>query len=713
MNVTRLLSTIAFATCLLSTAFAQETHSVKEDSQPAFAVHPGVRFLTASSAQLRWETTTPGEHTVAFGPSRKLGRFAKSESEGRSHRVVLDDLQSGRTYWYRFGKRQNGKLVFSPFFQFDAAMNYMPESIQSEDQNETIEAIVAHLRQKSGFAVTVGAIDWDWVESLAAQTMLTVVATSADEAVVQRLRQRWYQQSNYGIRLSARLADTLPKSFANLVIASADEIEQARSMVAKLGQVVSVGGKPDLLDYTWTDLGDGVFIGSQSDAEPLAKWGHQYGSTGNASFSGETLGGIDKASQLAMKWIGRPGADFGIDRNPRMPAPLATGGRLFHQGMNRMIALDAYNGTVLWSLEIPGLRRVNIPRDSANWCADEETVYAAVGDRLWLIDAATGEMKTTFQLPDNDNYSDNDKSNWGYIAVAEETLIATSMKPGSDYDEFWGKASWYDNKDDAATAKVCGQSIIAFEKDYGAVKWQYPADAIVHSTIAIADDHVYFVVVDDPTLASSENGKLQNKQIWAKSSVVCLDIETGQQLWKQPVPKQNDQVIVSFGIADGSQYILETSGDNQFYFSAFDSATGNSRWTRSARWPEDHHGAHMQHAVLMNGKILIQPHVIDAETGEIERSDTLGKRRGCATPVGAGNFVIYRGGTGPLSLWSLKDDQPTEFARLRPSCWLSTIPAQGMLFSPEGGGGCSCGGWMETSIGFAPFVDHDGKEDSQ
>ena len=67
---------------------------------------------------------------------------------------------------------------------------------------------------------------------------------------------------------------------------------------------------------------------------------------------------------LEVQWLGRPGADFGIDRNPRMPAPLAVNGRLFHQGMNRIIALDSYNGAVLWSLEIPALRRVNMPRDA-------------------------------------------------------------------------------------------------------------------------------------------------------------------------------------------------------------------------------------------------------------------------------------------------------------------------------------------------------------
>ena len=40
--------------------------------------------------------------------------------------------------------------------------------------------------------------------------------------------------------------------------------------------------------------------------------------------------------------------------------------------------------------------------------------------------------------------------------------------------------------------------------------------------------------------------------------------------------------------------------------------------------------------------------------------------------------------------------------RLRPDCWVSTIPAEGMILSPEAGGGCSCGNWLETSMVMAP-----------
>ena len=48
-------------------------------------------------------------------------------------------------------------------------------------------------------------------------------------------------------------------------------------------------------------------------------------------------------------------------------------------------------------------------------------------------------------------------------------------------------------------------------------------------------------------------------------------------------------------------------------------------------------------------------------------------------------------------------DRITTWRNLRPSCWLSTIVGEGMILSPEGGGGCSCGNWLETSMAFSPL----------
>lgn len=673
--------------------------SVKVNGDAAeFVVHPGVRFLTPQSAEVRWETTIAGSSVLAYGSTRKLGSIVVSESAGTSHRVVLSGLIPGQDYWYRFGVKRDGKRSFSPIFQLEGRMNYTPPSVPSSNSQNGVDKVIARLKQLGGYAVTYGAVPPSWAESIAAGTTMTVIAALEDEDTVRRQRRQWYFEKIYGVRLTAQLKSDVPESFANLVVARSQAVSEASGLLSPAGVLVAIGDQPEGDGFVWESIGKELWFGERTSRPELADWGHQYGTVGNASYSGEMLDGVDDTADLEVKWIGRPGADFGIDRNPRMPAPLAIGGRLFHQGMNRMIALDAFNGAVLWSLEIPDLRRVNIPRDSGNWCADKSNVYAAVKDRLWVIDAASGEMKRTLVLPED--YQQGYE--WGYVAVTEDRVVSTAMKKGSGYSGFWDKASWYDGKDDAATAKVCGNVIIGYDKQYGSIDWQRDADAIVHSTITLANDRLYFVEVDDPTLSERKTGKLTNSQIWHAASVVCLNLETGEELWTKKVPPQDNETIVSFGFADNEQFVLQTSAKDQFHFISLDASSGERRWNQSVPWPEDHHGAHVQHAVLMKGKIYVQPHILDADDGTVLKSGTLGKRRGCATPIGAGNSIIYRGGTGPLTLWSLEDDAPSEFARLRPSCWLSTIPAQGMLFSPEGGGGCSCGGWMETSIGFAP-----------
>jgi outer membrane protein assembly factor BamB len=670
------------------------------DEPMKFSVRPGVRFLTPTSAQLRWETTITGKAMVAYGPTRALGTVIESGESGTSHRVILSDLLSGKIHYYRFGLIHGGKRSFSPIYELDCSMNYMPPVIESSGLPAGAQAVLDRINQPGGYAVVLSDSPAEWAEAIAGGTSLTVVAAMVDEASIRELRAKWYREDRYGIRLTAQVIDSLPQRFANLVIGSPDQIESAVPLVSPSGKLVCIGKPPTLENVTWTLLAGGVSWGELSSQGELSQWGHQYGSAANASYAGETLGGVDDTSDLKVQWLGRPGADFGIDRNPRMPAPLATGGRLFHQGMNRMIALDAFNGAVLWSLEIPDLRRVNIPRDCANWCADQDHVFAAVKDRLWVIDAATGEMEQAFQLPPE--YAGGHE--WGYIADGGDVMIGTAVKQSSTYESFWDKASWYDGKDDSATAKVCGSAIVAYDKRYGDVRWQRDVDAAVHSTITLADDRIYFVEVDDASLQTAASGKLTNDKIWKNAWAVCLDLSDGKELWRKKVPPQEDAVIVSFGVADDRQFVLQTSSNQQFHFVSLDRDSGSQRWERSISWPEDHHGAPMQHAVLMNGKLFVQPHIVDATNGNVIKSGTLGKRRGCATPIGAGNSIIYRGGTGPLTLWSLDRDEPSEFTRLRSSCWLSTIPAQGMLFSPEGGGGCSCGGWMETSIGFTPLI---------
>ena len=221
---------------------------------------------------------------------------------------------------------------------------------------------------------------------------------------------------------------------------------------------------------------------------------------------------------------------LGIDRNPRMPAPLAVNGRLFHQGLNRIIALDSYNGAVLWSLEIPALRRVNMPRDAGNWCADPDRLFVAVKDRCWVIAAGTGELLRTFPLADPGLRASHE---WGYVARAGDLLYGSSVKQGAVYTNFWGKESWYDATSGQGTEKVCSDDLFALASESGELKWRYRGGVVINSTIGIAGGKVLFVECRHPEVAALATSRIGSPKLWENQYLVALDARTGDKLWDQ------------------------------------------------------------------------------------------------------------------------------------------------------------------------------------
>ena len=108
----------------------------------------------------------------------------------------------------------------------------------------------------------------------------------------------------------------------------------------------------------------------------------------------------------------------------------------------------------------------------------------------------------------------------------------------------------------------------------------------------------------------------------------------------------------------------------------------------------------MSRPAIVNGFVYVRPDVFSLETGE-RLPQKMSGFRGCGTYACTTQALFFRNKS--VTMWNREDGSSTTWARLRPDCWLSTIPAAGLLLSPEGGGGCSCGNWMETSIGFAPL----------
>ena len=631
----------------------------------AFAQRPYVMWRPDQKAVVHWQAspTQPGDsflHTDIGGT-----RVKQPVTEPASGEVL--QLAPEQTVRLRLESAQRSS---SPF-EIDTRLNYAPRA--------------------GGVCVVLNPVDLSQARRLADEFKVLVIC--ADEALRRRFRAELYRDGLLGHRISLFEADalaTLPPCSANLVTGTKPDD------LAPIERILTPGGK--------AVFGAGSLVEKTPDLErpPLpgaGSWTHQYGNAGNATYTGEMLGGAKGTDDFALQWIGRPGGDFGIDRNPRMPAPLAINGRVFHQGLNRMIALDAFNGSVLWQMEVPDLRRVNMPRDSGNWCADEDFLYVAVKDQLWWVPTDRGGVARSIRVPGSTTAA-HAEAEWGFLANAGSRVFGTRSRAESSFRGFWSKASWYDSKKpDAGTAKVCSDTIFAVDKQDGALVWEHRGGVIINSAIAVADDKVFFVECRNPAIAKTPTRRIGSPDLWKDLWLMALDAETGKMVWEHGLTVEPGGLCFYLQSAEGTVLLMSSEKDFRLY--GFDAADGSERWRTVSKWPDDHHSGHLQHPVIVNGRFYLQPRGFDLQTGNVV-TEKVGARSGCHTYVGAGKALIYRGSGRRLAMWDIENESVSVWDRLRPSCWLSVVPANGMLQVPEGGAGCSCGGWMETSMSFLP-----------
>lgn len=696
------------------TSAAEITAEAKKN-QFHFAVRPSISFLTDGKARVEWESTHPGPGMINFGTTPDLGTIITSDSKTTAHAITLENLEPATEYHLRIGTRSDGKLLTSPPITFDTTMNYLPVEapdypalVPSPEAVKYVQNIVELYSDKiAGHALILGGTDGKLAYELARKTKLKITIVDRDPARVAAIRQAIYPTGIYGTRISVIHAPTaeipLASCSANFILSertlAGEDLPYPASEFKRLTR--PSGGKVFTKKLTYTRP---ALPGS-------GEWTHQYGSSENRSFVNEDLADADQQSDFTIQWLGRPGADFGIDRQNRIPAPIAVNGRTFLQGLSRMIALDAFNGQILWSKEIPDLRRLNIPHDSSNWCADQEHLYVAIADRAWVIDAATGTRLTDLKLTSQKR----DTHDWGYIANTDDLVIGTTVPKGAQFTSYWGADKWYDKAGNAeAITQITSDKIFAYDKKSSIGLWAYGNGLIINSTITVSENKIYFLENRHPDLVAGDGGRVSDKRLWQQTNIVCLNAKTGKPLFKKPltpVPQieaGNGYVQAAYGQMTNNGYLIMLSvggpGANHFLYNQLDSS-GNVEWATSTPWDFNHHGAHISHPVVFEDKIYTYPYGININNGK-QLKNRMPKRRSCPTPVGFKNGLLYRayapGVSDSLSIYSFGENKNTGWNRLRSSCWLNYLPAQGMIIMSEGGGGCACGGWMETSISLIP-----------
>ena len=250
--------------------------------------------------------------------------------------------------------------------------------------------------------------------------------------------------------------------------------------------------------------------------------------------------------------------------------------------MDRLIALNANNGAVLWGMESPDLRRLNMPRDASNWCADGEHVFLAYRDQCWRIDAASGNVSHVYPVLAAAEVEW--PCDWSYVAQHGDLLLGSSTKQGSAYTAFWGSGAWYNT---SGYAKVCSDNLFALDKQTGQTRWRYDRGVIINTAVAISDERLYLVESRNEEVKRADHRVIDMAPLWQDLFLVALDVSTGEKLWEKPLTVHAGDVMFSLA-SSSSKLVLVSNGGGAFHIHAYHAADGAERgaptravWRRS------------------------------------------------------------------------------------------------------------------------------------
>lgn len=599
--------------------------------------------------------------------------------------------------------------------------------------------------QRKGYCLVLGSDQGRLAYELARQSDLMVIGVEPDLEKVKASRAALERAGLHATEVTIVHSqyDQLPFSnyFANLIVSDSHlttgEVPCDAELIAhylKPCGGVAVLGQPGIpsklrpINQTATDawlnklysLDGGELISSQGwqihrrgKLPGAGEWTHQYGNPANTSFANDQR----IRDGLGVLWYGDPGPSAMINRHEAAGAPLSTNGRMFIQGTDSVMAYDAYNGTFLWDLNNPGAIRTGVfnNRETHNLAATDDVLYMAIGRTCQALDAASGKVLHQYETPPS---PDGIERNWAYVACDGNQLLGTSTIRQELEQKLQRRGLTITSQTDG---------IFAFDTDTHQLMWTYRGKNVLHTTIAMGPEHIYFIdsaITPEvrQELYRRDKGELKNlseadalraeqemKALDARIAI-ALDRKTGEKIWELPVDV-TDTTNVSAG--GGSLTVMYSNGKlllcganaNGHYWKQFlagefekrkllvlDASTGRQLWTKNANY--------MNRPTIVEGKVFAEPWAFDLASGETikrphpltaEESDWRFSRPGhhCGIVTATPNMLFFR--SGFIGYYDIYQDSGTRhFAGQRLGCWVNAIPGNGLVMIPEASAGCVC-----------------------
>ncbi|MBB73354.1 MAG: hypothetical protein CMJ75_02440, partial [Planctomycetaceae bacterium] len=472
-----------------------------------------------------------------------------------------------------------------------------------------------------GYALLLGSGNGRLAGELARRTRLRIICVDPVGKRVDQARQYLADKGHYGqVVVHRGRLSVLPYGSAlfNLVIyvAPTGRASVPAAIKKEILRVLHPNSTAVLTDQTgttWMELHRAALAGT-------GDWTHMYANPANTSCS------LDKRvrDQLQLQWFGPPGPRDMVDRHHRTVPPLVCDGRLFIPGDNRVIGVDAYNGSLLWNVEVADSRRIGALRDAGSMVATEDYLYVLARDRCYGLNARTGASERNFSAPLS---ADGQLRYWGYVARVGDRLFGSTTRPGASRTEQSRQTideTYYDH-----IPIVTSDRLFARQRHSGEPLWDYTptTGAILNPTITIANNRLFFVQSNIASTLAEESGRSQLPELLKKAAtLVAIDATTGQVAWKTNIDLSSIEHHLYLSYAEDRLIAVGTRNQGSgkqgrvwYDIHCYSANDGKPQWntTQNQQQPTGgSHGEQDHHPVIVGQTVYVEPYAYDLVSGQ-------------------------------------------------------------------------------------------------
>ncbi len=676
-----------------------------------------VSAYSADDGKMLWRGNVQGK---AFGLAVSDGRLYVSTDRGMIHCFQPGTPPPG------------GPLTFD-FIEDAVKPSPFPADDRSSLYADAARIAIQRAGTKKGYCLVLGSGTGRLAYEIAMQSQFHVVGIESDERNVIESRRRFMEAGIYGRRLAVHHGDgsslPFPRCWVNLVVSEETLVsgrlpfsasEAYRVLRPSGGSLVlmttNMSVRSNLSEWGkkviegWNTRKEGrIFIGSAvRGAFPGAgEWSHFYGDAGNTACSGDLM----PFAAVDLQWFGRPGPRQMPDRHDKNVAPLYKNGRLFVSGDNHLLAADAYNGTILWERDVPDSVRLAAFKNCSNMAAADDCLYVASGSDCLALDAETGELRMTLNVPDS---ADGRKNEWGYVAVEDDLLVGSAVRRGGAFRDqtiYTEVLLWRDSM-----PVVCSGSLFVYKRNSGRRQWSYVPyrGVIINPTIAMGNKRIYFVESTNPASRLVIDSRIKLATLLGQGAdLVALNLGNGKLLWRKPWGMENIEHIIFLSYAREKLLVTGTRNERvdktrrvRYDLVSFDAATGKRLWGNTQVPVPDNilqgpHAEQVQHPAIVGEVVYGTGFACNLDTGEPVDRWKWRKSGNCGTISTSANCAFSRY-DNPW-MFDLKNGEHTVLTTvIRSGCWINIIPAGGLIMIPEASAGCTCGHAIQTTVTFIP-----------